>query len=832
MSKSWTFSSIFRNRGRSVTDLTGQDIGRYHIVEKLGAGGMAVVYRAFDRQLQRDVAVKIIRIDAFAPQVVTRMRKRFEREALSLAQMDHPNIIPIYEYGEYDNAPYLVMKFIRGGTLKDYIADGRPLAFNEAAYLLAPMAHALAYAHNLNIIHRDVKPANILLSEAGIPMLSDFGVAKILEEEEGHTLTGANAAVGTPEYMAPEQWENQVSPQTDIYALGVVFYELVTGHKPYTADTPAAVHRMALMDPLVDPRQWVAELPEEVEVVIFKAVARRKEDRYASMGEMATALEKLAVGAEASQHIQLKEPSKPPVVPQPELHTMDPKLPNTTQPLPPQNIQKQPGRKGWMGLTIGMGILLVCGVLAVLLAGGIWLSGKMPALIQSFFPATTMTATPNLAQTIPTFVLTTTATAVPTLVTTVTVFAPTATEILITPTEALGIGSTQTSKKDGMKLLYVPTGEFQMGSTEAQYQDAVTSCVGLGISQSDCQSMIGTEKPVHTVYLDAFWIDETEATNGMYAKCVSTKGCQAPHANNSNTRSSYYGNSQYADYPVIYVDWDQAVAYCKWAGRRLPTEAEWEKAARGTDGRIYPWGNAPGGSFAGGGDTEQVGKYPGGTSPYGALDMAGNVWEWVADWYSPYSGETQRNPTGPNSGQYHVVRGGSWGYYGSRDLRSTRRINGYPPYLYNYTGFRCAISAVSSTESTSSTSTLSPTATIFVSTTTLLFPPIESFVSTWLNVDTKTRDWTKIEITSKDGTLFAHFWGACYPTDCDAGITSALYNGNPVHMFIDSGFATKNFTVSLNDDTLHITTFTHFTDNSGRKDYTSEGNFRGLPAKH
>jgi serine/threonine protein kinase len=326
MSKIGKISSIFRPQRRSPIDLCGSDIGHYHIVEKLGTGGMAVVYRAFDRQLQRDVAIKIIRTDAFPPQVVERMRQRFEREALSLAQMDHPNIIPIYDYGEFDQSPYLVMKFIRGGTLKDYILSGKPIDFDQAARLLEPVARALNYAHSRNIIHRDVKPANILISENGIPLLSDFGVAKILEEEEGVTLTSDNAAVGTPEYMAPEQWENQISPQTDIYALGVVFYELVTGHKPYTADTPAAVHRMALMDPLVGPKKWVEDLPDEVEAIIFKALARDPKDRYVSMEEMASALEKLTGGILFSQHGEPNKSPKPMEVPEKGDHTRDQKL--------------------------------------------------------------------------------------------------------------------------------------------------------------------------------------------------------------------------------------------------------------------------------------------------------------------------------------------------------------------------------------------------------------------------------------------------------------------------------------------------------------------------
>jgi len=211
--------------------------------------------------------------------------------------------------------------------------------------------------------------------------------------------------------------------------------------------------------------------------------------------------------------------------------------------------------------------------------------------------------------------------------------------------------SIQISDKDGMIQVYVPAGEFLMGSADSD-----------SLASSD-------EKPQHTVYLDAFWIDKTEVTNAMYALCVTAEACQPPGDTRSYTRDNYYGNSQYADYPVINVSWNDAQAYCQWAGRQLPTEAEWEKAARGINGRIYPWGNAtPDSNLLNFneqvGDTTKVGSYPNGASPYGALDMAGNVWEWVNDWYHEtyYSSSPAENPPGPSSGNYRVLRGGSWIY--------------------------------------------------------------------------------------------------------------------------------------------------------------------------
>jgi formylglycine-generating enzyme required for sulfatase activity len=187
----------------------------------------------------------------------------------------------------------------------------------------------------------------------------------------------------------------------------------------------------------------------------------------------------------------------------------------------------------------------------------------------------------------------------------------------------------------------------------------------------------------------------------MYAACVKAGACTPPRSDSSHTRFSYYGNSEFDDYPVINVDWNQAKTYCEWRGARLPTEAEWEKAARGTDGRIYPWGNnAPTCLLANFnptsgnicvGDTNEVGNYPDGVSPYGIYDLVGNVWEWVADWYNAnyYANSPYRNPQGPASGDYRAMRGGSWvDFYGN--LLSASYRSRYVPVTGDYVGFRCS----------------------------------------------------------------------------------------------------------------------------------------------
>lgn len=203
--------------------------------------------------------------------------------------------------------------------------------------------------------------------------------------------------------------------------------------------------------------------------------------------------------------------------------------------------------------------------------------------------------------------------------------------------------------------------------------------------------------PARSVYLDGFWIDQTEVTNGMFALCVKVNMCQPPNPTRSATRSSYYGSSQFNDYPVIYVTWDDARKYCEWANRRLPTEAEWEKAARGTDGRSYPWGNSyPYTNLLNFNlsirDTTKVGQYPNGKSPYGVFDMAGNVWEWVADFYDEnyYGNAPTQNPKGPTSGSRRSFRGGGFGNTDIDEVRATYRGGTGPTARTPEIGFRCA----------------------------------------------------------------------------------------------------------------------------------------------
>ena len=276
-----------------MSNLIGQSLGRYHILEKLGEGGMAVVYKAFDTKLEREVALKIIRVDAILPNALERTKKRFEREAKALAKLNHPNIVPIMDSGQEGDTPYLVMGYIPGGTLKKKIT-GNPLPWREAAQLLIPIAQALAYSHKQGIVHRDIKPLNILITAENEPMLTDFGIARILQQDETLDLTGTGMGVGTPEYMAPEQGlGHKVDHRADIYALGIIFYEMLTGRKPFQADTPMAVVVKQINDPLPRPEQFASDIPDDIQAILLKMLAKKPEYRYQELESFIKDFEKL-----------------------------------------------------------------------------------------------------------------------------------------------------------------------------------------------------------------------------------------------------------------------------------------------------------------------------------------------------------------------------------------------------------------------------------------------------------------------------------------------------------------------------------------------------------
>jgi serine/threonine protein kinase len=606
----------------------GTQIGKYQILELIGRGGMAEVYKARHVDLDNLVTIKSIRVERFPPEILPNVVKRFQNEAKKMAQLSHPNIVKVTDYGTYKSVPYFVMDYLPNGTLKQYL--GEPMPYLQAARLLLPIADALAYAHSEGVIHRDVKPANILISKNGKPMLSDFGIAKVIDSEKTHGLTATGASIGTPEYMAPEQAiGKKIDHHVDIYSLGVIFYELITGHRPFKADTPVELVVKQMRDPLPPPSLYVDNLPGEVEKFLSTALANEPSQRFADMNAMVKALAELMRSDEITNRKNLDlfiqiEPKE----------DLPPKEAEKPKPIEKtgQTEETKPVDIRWL-----MGVMGLC-VVGALVYGGVQIADQL-RMGKANANATTK-------------------------------FTPTS-------VQTLDVGSTMVGK-DGMTMVYVPAGEFEMGS---EYRDSVYS----------------DERPVHRVYLDAYWIDQTEVTNAQYAACVSAGACNLP------VNTNYYNDNGYQNRPVVYVDWNDVQDYCQWAGRELPTEAQWEKAARSDDGRTYPWGEGIDCNRAKYwgctvfNSTSPVGYYgEKGASPYGAYDMAGNVFEWVADWYSSNyytsSSSGEENPYNADDSSGHkVIRGGFWSS-GEWGVRAAARYYYSPDSTNNRIGFRCALS--------------------------------------------------------------------------------------------------------------------------------------------
>lgn len=254
----------------------GENVGPYRITEQLGQGGMATVYKAYHAALDRYVALKALH-PAFNED--KSFAARFQREARVVAKLEHPNIVPIYDYAEHESRPYLVMKYIEGDTLKARLLQG-PLSSEEINQVVDSVGSALAYAHQQGILHRDIKPSNVLIGTDGIMYLADFGLARIAQASES-TLS-SDSIMGTPQYISPEQamGKKELDEGTDIYSFGVMLYEMVVGQVPFTADTPFSIIHDHIYSPLPMPRAINPQVPESVERVLLKALAKERADRY------------------------------------------------------------------------------------------------------------------------------------------------------------------------------------------------------------------------------------------------------------------------------------------------------------------------------------------------------------------------------------------------------------------------------------------------------------------------------------------------------------------------------------------------------------------------
>jgi serine/threonine protein kinase len=653
-----------------MQDLSGQNLGQYRIIEPIGKGGMASVFKAYQPALDRYVAVKVLP-PYYAHEAG--FSERFEREAKAVAQLTHHHILPIYDYGQESNLSYIVMQYVEGGTLENMM--GKPMPLDEMVRYTGEIASALDYAHEKGILHRDVKPSNVLIDRdrGGWSLLSDFGLARMVEGTSH--LTGSGVGVGTPQYMPPEQGQGgKVDHRADIYSLGVVLYEMATGQVPFEAETPLAVVLKHITDPLPLPSSINPGVSGGVERVILKAMAKEPDSRFDSASEMADALRE-AVSAEAiaispsAEAMTEVETIPPRTAEKPPLQTAPEAVSPSAAPAPvaPPRLRRLP-----RPVIIGAVVLAGVGVFAL---ARVW-TGRTPRQ-QAAATAQAMTAPTHAPTLQPTSPSASTAQAEATPPHT-----PTPPSFTLAPAPEI---VTMTRKVDGAVMVYVPEGKFTLGSTEDKGYD--------------------DEHPQHTYYLDAFWIDQTEVTNAQHRKCVEAGACEPLEMCSDDP------NCGVDDHPVVCVSWDQAMAYAEWVGGRLPTEAEWEKAARGPDGGEYPWGNEFDGSRLNFCDksclrrwrdanvddgyqyTAPVGSYPAGASPYGALDMAGNVYEWTHSAYKeyPYDSEDGREDVSAEEMVRRVVRGGSFDE-DAENVRCAHRLNYYPFHLNRTVGFRVVVS--------------------------------------------------------------------------------------------------------------------------------------------
>jgi serine/threonine protein kinase len=280
-----------------MTDVVGQSLGQYRVIQLIGQGGMARVYKGYQSSLARYVAIKAIPVQVDNTRD-NEFAQRFTTEARVIARLTHPNIVPVHDYGEDKGWAFIVMEYISGGTLRDRLARAEAqhtrLDLAATLELLAQAALALECAHDNGIIHRDVKPANMLLRTEDHLLLSDFGIAALLEANRAFTRTGAN--IGTPQYMAPEQGTANavIDARTDIYALGVVTFQCVTGQLPFPADTPMAIVMRHIKDPVPRPSALVPGLPVRVEQIILRAMEKNPKNRFQHAREMADQLKEAA----------------------------------------------------------------------------------------------------------------------------------------------------------------------------------------------------------------------------------------------------------------------------------------------------------------------------------------------------------------------------------------------------------------------------------------------------------------------------------------------------------------------------------------------------------
>ena len=621
--------------GTTVVTLPPQ-FGPYRVIRRLGRGGMGVVFLAEDTRLSRKVAIKICSVNTDNPVALN----RFQREATSAASLRHPNLCPVYEFDVRDGIPYLAMAYIDGPTLGEWAAGRGSLEPRTAAALVAKLAVGMRAAHARGVVHRDLKPGNILLDK-GEPVIVDFGLAR---QEGGDVhLTQKGAILGTPSYMSPEQVaaEGPIGPQSDIYALGVILYELLTGRCPFTG-AQGVVMANILYQPTPPPRTHRPDLDPGLEAVCLKAMAKSTKDRYATMGDLAKALAPFAKGAPPATSPKGAAPHRLPRIAAPDTDAvLPPTLPTTPLRGP------MPFKKAKSGAALHIFLLLLClGALAAVISIPWWKS-RQPDPVASRPDDTP----PPEKET------------------------PPKTDDAKKPSEPEPVFTNTV----GMKMVLVKPGRFEMGSPV-----------------SDNERF--PEELLHTVRLTRpYYLGACEVTQQQFERVMGKD------RNPSAFTAAKGGGPDRPVDSVTWeeaVDFCKRLSALEKRDYRLPTEAEWEYGCRahttgpfnfaGTTGlKTHGWFKDNSAN-----KTQPVGRKT--ANAYGLFDMHGNVSEWCADVYDKdfYRRSPQNDPQCTGVGD-RVVRGGSWSST-ARNCRSANRTGAKSDTRYNNIGFRVALSVPAS----------------------------------------------------------------------------------------------------------------------------------------
>jgi formylglycine-generating enzyme required for sulfatase activity/predicted Ser/Thr protein kinase len=658
-------------------------IGKYIVSNEIGQGGMGLVYLARDPLIGRTVAIKTIRLDILQqPAGKDEAVKRFLREAQSVGNLSHPNIVTIYDVGEDDGLIYIAMEYIEGHSLEDMLKQNKRFSLDEILHLFSQLAAALDYAHLKGIVHRDIKPANILVDDNHKVSIVDFGLARTAASN----MTQTGMLMGTPRYMSPEQITGKKADnRSDIFSLGAILYELLTQCNPFEGESITTVIYKIMHADLRPLSDFNKQLPKGLDGVVKRALARDADCRYQTCSELLDDLKKCSLGKGHDDTIREIQDYK-----------------ESTQVLDtPMNRAPLAAKSRKPVFVLLLAMIAVVGVIM----GVIWLNGRKnvkPAgsgvlyvgpsdaadktssgPVERAVAAPALNAAADKAQSgaPPAEKPVESAVASPAL----NAAADNAqtgarpAEKPVTEPEPMAVSSTTNTKGFNEQeffnhtvMVRIPAGDFTVGSPSGQGSD--------------------DERPAHRVFVSDFWLGKYEVTFEQYDLFCRETGRPQPG-------DEGWGRG---NHPVINVSWNDAQSYCRWLTQktarsfRLPSEAEWEKAARSK----YPWGedlpttkhanmkgNTDGFPF-----TAPVGSFPLGESHYGVLDMAGNVWEWIADWYAGdyFQMSPRRNPRGPARGSNRVVRGGSW-KNGPELIRSANRSSESPESCLNVLGFRVAM---------------------------------------------------------------------------------------------------------------------------------------------